>query len=388
MKNFSEIVRREHHVLWQHSSPVALVFLTPLIFCILFGIVYKENTVRHIPIVIYDQDQSSVSRSLIQVYDDSERFDVKYYVNTQEEMSQLLKEGKAQVALGIPKDFSKQIKLGYGTDVVLAINSTNNIFANSALSAIEENDRTFSVSIAQKLVESAGVLPSEAMNTVDPIRIGVRILNNPTTGYTSFMLPGIVLNGVQIALLLTVPSLASIAKQNMYGPEYSSLGIMLAKALPYWGMAVLSYIVSLGGLSLFWAVPIRAQFWQLLWLGCCFSFAVIGILYLFFSLCPNETLAVQIPLLYIMPGLLFSGLSWPLLSMQGFGRWYAGIMPITYTADNMRDLMLAGYAPSLNDGIQALLIMGIIAEGLAWGVFSLSRYWKQKKQPVKQGNLS
>ncbi len=89
------------------TFPGSIIFLTPLLFCIFFGMIYKENTVRHIPMVIYDQDQSNLSRSLIKVYHDSERFDIKYYADTQEEMSKLLSDDKAQVGLGIPVNFSE-----------------------------------------------------------------------------------------------------------------------------------------------------------------------------------------------------------------------------------------------------------------------------------------
>jgi ABC-2 type transport system permease protein len=374
MRKFLELVRWEHRAIWRRPFPAALFFLTPVFFCLLFGAVYQENTVRHIPMAVYDQDQSLMSRKLIQIYCDSDRFDVRYYVHTQEEMLALLHDGKIQFAMGIPCDFSRQIELNRNTEVVFLINSANNIFANSALTSMQENNRTFSVGIAQKMMEGLGMLPSAAMDAAYPVHIGIRILNNPTTGYTSFMLPGIVLNGLQIALLLTVtPILAALCRHSFYGPEYSSFMILLGKGIPYWFLGLLSYALSLGGLAWLWAVPVRADLWKLLLLGAVFIFAVICVLYLFSALCPDETFAVQLPLLYIMPGLLFSGLSWPTLSMQGFARWYSGIMPITYAAESMRDLLLAGYAPTLWQDIHTLLEGGILAGCMACGIFSLRR---------------
>ncbi|WP_196607079.1 ABC transporter permease [Pectinatus frisingensis] len=379
MRKFLEIVRYEHHALWRRPFPAALFFLTPLLFCIFFGMIYKENTVRHIPVVIYDQDQSNLSRSFIKVYRDSDRFDIKFYADTQEQMTELLSDGKVQVGLGIPADFSEQIKSGRSADIILLLNSANNIFANSALVSIQENNRTFSVGLAQKLVEGLGVLPNAALNMVYPVHIGVRLLNNPTTGYTPFMLPGIVLNGLQIALLVTVtPLLSALCRRNIYGLDYSSLLLMTAKAIPYWFLGLISYAVSLAGLTYLWAVPIRAQMWKLLLLGGFFIFAVIGVLYLFSAISPDETLAVQLPLLYIMPGLLFSGLSWPLLSMRGFSKWFSSTMPITYAGDCMRDLMLAGYCPDFSYNLRMLLIVGITAGSIAWCIFTLRRYISNK----------
>ena len=82
---------------------------------------------------------------------------------------------------------------------------------------------------------------------------------------------------------------------------------------------------------------------------------------------------MQLPMLYVMPGTLFSGLSWPLFSMNLPASLYAAVMPIRYAADNLRDLLLAGYAPSLAADCRALLVCGSIGFLAAWAVFSRRR---------------
>ncbi|SEJ59518.1 ABC-2 type transport system permease protein [Propionispira arboris] len=375
MRQFSEIVRWECYSLCRGRIPAILLFLTPLIFTLLFGMVYEQNTVRHIPAVIYDADQSSISRSLIKVYNDSDRIDICHYVYSSEAMEAALTKDEAQLALAIPKYFAKDINAGRQTQIALIVNSTNNLFANSALSATEEMNRTFCIAIAQKLMESYGANSVAAMEMVYPIKLGVRIINNPTTGYTLFMLPGLMLNGLQIALLITVaPLLAAFIRRQIYDEsKYSSASILLAKALPYWLLGVIMYIISLIVMEHFWAVPIRGSWIDILLLGAAYNFAVIGILYLVSSLAADETQAVQLPLLYIMPGLLYSGLSFPIISMEGFGRWYANTMPLTYAADSLRDLLLAGYAPDLFGDVSTLLGMGIGCGTVAGILFTLRR---------------
>lgn len=386
MRQLWKILLEEHRVLWKRPVPPVLFFLTPIVFCLVFGLLYQENTLRHIPLAICDLDQSVLSRSLIQVYADSERFDVLFYPSTQEEMEELLRNGRAKAGLEIPKDFSKRIKLSQDTEIAILVNSANNFFGNSAMSAVQENNRTFSLGVAQKLLQGMGILPKNAAEAVYPIHIGARILRNPTTGYTPFMLSGIMLHGLQMALLVTVaPLLAALCAQGMNGGEdHPAWMLLVGKAIPYWCAGLAAYAISLFVLVHLWAIPLRGELWQLLLLGGCFLFAVIGVLYLVSSISPDEIMAVQGPLLYIMPGLLFSGLSWPLFSMEGFARWYAGTMPITYTADSLRDLMLAGYAPAFWENLSTLLLMGTVAGIFALGAFSFRRH---RKRATKEMSL-
>lgn len=75
-QQFWEVLGREWYALWRRPRPMALIFLTPLFFGLLFGLVYLNNVVEHIPMAVYDEDQSSLSRKLIQVYQDTRRFDI------------------------------------------------------------------------------------------------------------------------------------------------------------------------------------------------------------------------------------------------------------------------------------------------------------------------
>ena len=200
---FLQVMRDEGKYLLSGRVPLLLIiFFLPLFFTVLFGVIYQQNVVKHIPTIIYDQDQSSLSRTLVQMYADSERYDIQGYVDTQEEMEQAIADSRAMAAVAIPRDFSKRVKTGAGAEVGLIVNSTNNMFGNAALSSAQEIQRSFSVAVAQKQMEGLGKLPKDAMNMAYPVHLGVRILNNPATGYAPFMLAGLMLNGFQIGLML------------------------------------------------------------------------------------------------------------------------------------------------------------------------------------------
>jgi len=68
----------------------------------------------------------------------------------------------------------------------------------------------------------------------------------------------------------------------------------------------------------------------------------------------------QAPMLYIMPGLLYSGLSWPPFDMSSFAAAFGALLPMTYAGDALRDIMLSGYAPDLTRNVGIMLLFFII----------------------------
>ena len=100
------LFREEIKYLLGGKVPPAVILITlPVIFTALFGIIYEENVVNHIPLAIYDQDQTSLSRKLVQMYEDAERFRAVSYVSDDEEMEKEIRTGNVKAALIIPADY-------------------------------------------------------------------------------------------------------------------------------------------------------------------------------------------------------------------------------------------------------------------------------------------
>ncbi len=377
---FLQVMRDEGKYLLSGRVPLLLIiFFLPLFFTVLFGVIYQQNVVKHIPTIIYDQDQSSLSRTLVQMYADSERYDIQGYVDTQEEMEQAIADSRAMAAVAIPRDFSKRVKTGAGAEVGLIVNSTNNMFGNAALSSAQEIQRSFSVAVAQKQMEGLGKLPKDAMNMAYPVHLGVRILNNPATGYAPFMLAGLMLNGFQIGLMLAAaPVLVTECLRRRYGKEYPSWLILLAKFVPYWLAAVAAYFLSLLAVVYGFQVPMRGSWLDALVLGGCFAFFVLGVMQIFSACSPGRVMSLQAPMVYIMPGLLYSGLSWPAFDMNELAGDLSLILPISYAGDNLRDILLAGYAPALWHDCGRMLLGGCIGILIGLAVFSLRRHGQKK----------
>ena len=289
----------------------------------------SKNVVNEIPTAILAQDQSKLSRNLARMFDDSERFDVVAEFSTEEDLRNAVDSGRVKIAIEIPKHFSRDIRQGIGSEVLIVVNSANNMFSNPAISSSQEIVRTFS-----------------AMLGKSQIRLGTRILGNPVNGYSSFMLSGLILNGAQIGLMISFAA--------FFFDESRSNGRIRDlpwKILPYWIFSLTGFMIAIWISTKLFAIPMHGSWIDIAKIGGGFLYFVIGVLSLFSILSPQREMCLQAPMIYIMPGLLFSGLSFPRFDMNSFGAIFSTILPMTYAGESIRDAMLMGSSPEISSMI-------------------------------------
>lgn len=360
---------------WKERRPasLAILFGVPVLFTLLFGLVYGANVIKNIPLVVYDHDQTAVSRSLVQAFADSERYEIVGQVASQEEATEYLRDNRAMAALVIPSQLSRDIKHSRSVNIALELNASNLMFANNVLSTYPEITQSFAAAAGQKLLEGINQPPSQALATAAPVRMAARIVDNPTISYSSFVLPGLTINGLLIALYIVSCTLLTAEYAALVRGRQPVWAVIGGKLLPCWLLGVASFAVSLGLLTVCFPVPVRGSVLQLLAVGGAFSFAVTAFGLFISSLTPNVIIGMQYSAVYVMSSFLCSGYSWPLFAMNDALRAYSAIQPITYAAVTVRDIMLVAVAPDLAKNVLILLAYGAVCCLAASAVLALRR---------------
>lgn len=376
------IIKREFRKLFiDDRISVILIFGIPILYVILFGILYQENSIKYIPTVVYDQDQTQLSRNVIQAFADSEKFGIMSYVTSQEEMEECIREKTAQVSISIPPDFGKNVKKGLASSVMIEVNGSNILSANSAIGSAQEIISAVSAGVGQKLIEAGGKMPAESLKKVAPLRMGLRVLNNPTYAYTNFILAGMGANGLQVGLILVVGPLINKDYRRLDElKEVASSTLLFGKLLVYWLCGFMAFAVYTLLSIVCFHLPCQGGIASLLLIAGAYVFAVVAIAVFVGTIAPDEVQAAALPLLYIMPALLFSGYIWPKMSMNAFGLGFSLVAPIAYMADNIRDLMLNGYAPHLLRDSLTLFTAGIVLFMISSVLFR----WRRSRSSLEQ----
>ena len=377
---FREIFQKE-----LRSSAFLLIVL-PIILAIIFCFTYYKNVINYQPTVVFDADNTTVSRQVINAYDLSNRFDIQFYVDNLEAFEDKLKQNDAYVGVYIPPHFTRDIKRGIPTSIGIVVNATNVIFGNGAITASKEINLSALVNGGQKLIQATGQPPDEALRTAYPIQFKLRVLNNPTNSYSNFMLLGLIINGMQLAIYLAATAMLCREYSNMplLSSTTSGLNIIAAKFAACWLSATFALCICEILANLICAVPFRAPVWQISILNASFTFLVTAVCFFFSSFLKNPVTAVQTPLLYMMPGLLYSGLSWPLGWVDPVPAFLSKLLPRHYFAVPLRLVSLRGFSPDFVPSVAQMLSGGIILLIFAGFFFRYNRT-QLLRQPLQGG---
>jgi len=373
--NIWQIFKREiHYIFVKDRRRANFLFGASIAYLIIFGLLYEPQVVTNVPLVIYDEDQSQLSRSLVQAFADSERFQIISQPASQEEMEHLLHEQIAYAAIHIPHDFSQNVTAGRSSPVLLIASGLNLVITNTITTATQEILLTFNQEVSTKLGEQAGLPPTLAQNKTAPLQIALRVLNNPTLGYLNFFVIGLAMAAFQQGIFLSVG--ASIIS------EYHNLRdlggahpvqVMIGKLLPYFLFATLSFFLTLLIASKMFHIPCKGDLISLFCLATAFTLTAIGFSSLIASFCTSEITFTKLSLTYSIPAFTLSGYVWPLASMDGMSQLLAYTFPLFYFSDAVRELMLAGYSPVLYHNILVLLVLGLTLISLSTFVYTRRR---------------
>ncbi|WP_371381039.1 ABC transporter permease [Sporomusa aerivorans] len=368
--NWWHIAKREFRDMFITDKRRALfLFGASLAYLFLFALLYGAHTINAVPLVIYDEDQTQFSRSLLQGFEDSERFQIIGYVTSEVDMEQILREKEAAAAIHIPKKFAQDAKSGRSATVLLIADGANILITNTVTNASQEIVATFAKETAAGLTEiNSGQLPSLALNKVSPVDFRLRVLNNPTQSYLTFFVLGLAMAAFQQGVFLAVG--ASIQSEYQRPDELknaSPLTRMTGKLLPYWLAATVAFLVTISVAVHFFAIPGKASIISLVLLASAFILAATGFSAFVAAVCNNELTFTGISIAYTVPAFVLSGYTWPQAAMDTVLSY---AFPLTYFADTVRELMLAGYSPALYLNCFVLLFMGIAFTGLATVCFS------------------
>ncbi len=351
------------------SDPRRFVFLfgAALAYLIVFGMLYTPNIVTRVPCVIYDAEQTALSRSLVQDFEASDAYRVTEYAGTEEAMEAALREKRALVALEIPPDFSKKAKAGDYATVLYLVNGSSIIVTNLTSSAAQSILADFSDTLAAKqLALRYGLDEGAVLHRLAPVSTNLRVLYNATQGYLFFFLIGLAMVAYQQGILFAVGAAALGAGEQERREAQGAGRWLLAKLLFYSVFAFLSFLLVLLFLQYVSEIPLQAPLLPVLGLACVFIPAAASFCLLFTSFFREEVSFLRAIILYPVPAFIFSGYTWPTESMPAALQLLAQIFPLSHLSNTMRELFLMGFSPRYGESVLSLLALGCLFFLGAW----------------------
>jgi hypothetical protein len=108
LRGFKAILLKEFTVIFRDPTTLFFMFFPPLLQIIAFGYAL-DNDVKHMAMVVLNEDRTVESRKLIDSFVNTQTFRVVGEVQNADEMAAFIRQGKAYVGLQIPPDFARDL---------------------------------------------------------------------------------------------------------------------------------------------------------------------------------------------------------------------------------------------------------------------------------------
>lgn len=379
-KDYVNIFKRELlFTFFKDPRRAMLLIFASTIYLLLFGLLYEQGVINHIPTVVYDQSQTTMSRQLIRDIDNSQKFDVIYEAQSQEDMEYFLRTKHDVAAFMIPQSFAKDVTMGRSSQVLFIVDGSNLVMTSVSSIGALEVIKSFSDKEAIHLLErTANQVPQAAHQIINPVDVNFRLIGNPTMSYLIFFTLGLALVAFQQGVFLSTAASFLFKQQHImpYEEKMNPILRVLVKILPYWLLSLLSISIVLLAAQHILAIYIRAtSIWPLYLLIGSFSFCLIGVALFLIHFFRDEVTFTRVSVCYAVPAFILAGFTWPLSGMTQAMQWLAHISPLTYVANNFRSYYLNGYAPDLFLDCAILCAIGLI--GLAFGIYFYDKRVKE-----------
>lgn len=362
-------------------KPYLIVLAIPLVFTILLGEMFSPIFVQNIPVAVYDMDQSTTSRNLVDQFYDSTTLSISEDYSSVDEIKEKLLDGDIHGAIIIPKDFGKDITGKKGAKAVVFMDNSNFMYGNNVMSAVNTIFETVNAGVQIKYLEAGSMVPYQAEQNIYTLNLADRILYNPQVGYFYYLFSGLLAIFIQQAFLAAgVPILVEEkSRLRDLSMDISQDFIRIKMSLMVRRFALItgfSLISMMGCLKLAMHItgfPMRGNILVLMLFQIVFLGALTGMALVIASVFEQVAHAVQFTMFLTIPTFLSCGFAWPEYMMApGFANIIKGIWPLYYYVIPMKDVMLKGATLEM---LTPYLIGGIVfaAVWIPLGVFLFGR---------------
>ena len=310
--------------------------LVPILYPLLYSWAYSNEVVHDVPVAVVDLSHSHQSRQFIRQFDATPDAKVAYYCTSLDEARALVGKQVVHGVLYFPPDFQtrslrmEQSHVGVYCDMSLML-TYKAIYQAAQAVASNMNAKT-------QIALSGNYTDRENEISTQPLAFEEVPIFNPTGGYGSFLIPGVLILIIQQTLLLGIGLAAGTAREsNRYqdlvpvSRHYNGIfRIVLGKSLAYFMVyAIISAYLTI-------LVPRMFGFTSLLSGGALLGLMVPYILSCIFfgmmlsCLVRYRENVILLVVFTSLPFLFLSGISWPQSSIPGVWRSIATLLPSTF----------------------------------------------------------
>ncbi|WP_243042348.1 ABC transporter permease [Dyella sedimenti] len=322
------IMVKELRQLRRDRVTLTMILAMPIMQLVLFGYAINLN-LRHLPAAVADQAQTAGSRAAIQDMLASGVIELRATVQSPQQLTDLLRQGRISVGIAVPTDFERR-KLDGREAIQVMVDGSDNVVQAAA------------AQLAQYPLDPPDDFHARAEQPVSVVGF-----YNPQRRSPVNIVPGLV--GVILTMTMVLFTAVAIVRETERGnmellitTPVSRTELMLGKVLPYAAIGLLqTSLVLLLGVWLF-QVPIRGHLGDVYIAASLLILANLSLGLLISTRAKSQFQAMQMTFFVFLPSILLSGFMFPYDGMPRPAQWLSELLPLTHFMRLVRGIMLRG----------------------------------------------
>ena len=371
MRPVAYLVQKEFRQFFREPALVALLFLAPLVQITLLG--YAVTTdVKQVDIVVTDLDRSPMSRGLLERLTTTEHFN---RIGAEDDIRALpawLDDGRAKLALVIPRNFQRDIVRGARPTIQLLVDGIDGNSAGVAMGYLLRIVQQHQASLVASEPRLGASLRNLRLAEAEP-----RYWYNPTLESRVYIVPGIV---ALILLIITVflTSMGIVREKEIGTLEQLTVTpvrawqLILGKILPFSILGFIEIAIAMGLVYVIFGIGVEGSVLLLFAESAIFVLTTLGVGIFISTISETQQQALFVGWFFMIFAMLLSGYFMPIANMPDAIQYITYLNPLRYFLTILREIYLKGTP------LQYLLPETFAMIGFGIGLFGLS-VWRYRR---------
>ncbi len=360
------LARKELTQTLRDPRALRVIIVAPIVQLLVFG--YAVNTdVKNASLVLYDRDNTTLSRELVQDLGAAGYFRVTEIATRASDLSDALDHGRAILGLEIPRGFQTDLSSGRPATVQLLLDGTSSNTATVAQAYASQIITRFGQ--AHSAAGPNAVVGNPGRGGLPGVDLRVRAWYNPNLESRVYNVPGVVGNLMMLmSLLLTTLAVVrerelGTLEQLMVSP-LTPAEMIVGKTMPVVGIAMVDLTIIVVVATLWFQIPFRGSLATLVLVSMAYVVCGLGIGLLISTISSTTQEAFMTMFMFFLPAMILSGFFFPVENMPVAFQYLTLVDPVRYYIEAVRAIFLKGAGLDvLWPQIAALGTMGV---GILW----------------------
>lgn len=355
LNRFWAISRKEFLHIIRDPRSLGMAIAIPMILLVLFGYALTLD-VDSVPIVVWDQNESEMSREFISRFTGSRYFSLKAQVSNYRDIERAIDSGKAFAALIIPTDFDRRINSGRRVSTQLIVDGSDSNTATITIGYVDTVAFNYSSDLVIRQIERIG----GSHGISNPVDLRPRAWFNADLESKNSIVPGLIaVIMMVIAALLTSLTVAREwergTMEQLISTPVSGSELIFGKLFPYFAIGMFDVLIAVLMGEFLFQVPLRGSAGLLFAMAAIFLTGALSLGIVISILARTQLLASQLAMVVtFLPSFLLSGFVYAIDNMPQAIQVMTYFIPATYFVTLLKGIYLKGI------GLEVLILEAVL----------------------------